>query len=214
MAKFKAPSAAVLAARSRRTARAGRESDRTQWFVNEVSDKISLTLRSRVRLATEFVKTKIVKNISIPVGRKEVGISEAAKRGLESGLDLVSGSLSKSLRSVRFDIRSLNARRANARRIQDREAVDFDELAKKLRTKRTLIERSKPGEFPRADTTQLLRTIFTDYKQAGPGTFDGFVGSPLDYSLRLELKMNRSFLRRTLNEERSTVIRILTGPIK
>jgi len=143
------PNAAVLAARGRRIAGARKESERTQWFVDEVSNKIAITLRNRVRLATEFVKTKVVKNISIAVERTATGVI-----------------------------------------------------------------RSNPGEFPRADTTQLMKTMFTDHKQVGPGIFDGFVGSPLDYSLRLELKLDRSFLKRTLNEERPTVIAIITGPIK
>jgi len=143
------PNAAVLAARSKTIARAGRESARTQWFVDEVSNKIALTVKNRVRLATKFVETKVIKNISIAVERTATGVI-----------------------------------------------------------------RSKPGEFPRADTVQLLKTIFTDFKKVGPGIFDGFVGSPLDYSLRLELKMNRSFLKRTLREEKPTVIAIITGPIK
>jgi hypothetical protein len=76
-----------------------------------------------------------------------------------------------------------------------------------------VIQRSLPGEFPRADTTQLMKTLFTDLKEIG-GSWEGYLGSPLDYSLFLELKMNRKFMTRTLNEERGAITRLLTGPIK
>lgn len=74
--------------------------------------------------------------------------------------------------------------------------------------------RSRPGEFPRADTTQLMRTIFTDYQEPETGAFAGFVGTPLDYGLVLEIRKQRSFLVRTLNEERPNIMKILTGPIR
>lgn len=62
--------------------------------------------------------------------------------------------------------------------------------------------RSKPGEFPRADTTLLVKSIFLE----GPiwetsTSVVCRVGMPLDYGVRLELQMDRSFLVRTLNEE-------------
>ena len=74
-------------------------------------------------------------------------------------------------------------------------------------------ERSKAGEFPRADTTQLMKTIFWDVKEDSPGNVQGFVGTPLAYGLELEVLKDRRFLTRTLDEERGTITRILTGPI-
>lgn len=74
-------------------------------------------------------------------------------------------------------------------------------------------ERSKPGEFPRADTTQLMKSIFWDVREDGPGQIAGFVGTPVWYSIPLETMMDRRFLTRTLDEERGSVVRILTGPI-
>lgn len=74
-------------------------------------------------------------------------------------------------------------------------------------------DRSKPGEFPKADTTQLMKTIFDEVQRDGKSA-TGYIGTPLLYGLILETKMNRSFLQRTLEEERSTITRILTGPIK
>ncbi len=72
--------------------------------------------------------------------------------------------------------------------------------------------RSKPGEFPKAETTQLMKTLFHDVSAANaPGGPVGFVGTPLDYGLILETKMKRSFLRRTLNEEMTKVRTILTA---
>lgn len=73
-------------------------------------------------------------------------------------------------------------------------------------------ERSKPGEFPRADTTQLMKTVFWGVVEE-PGTTMGYVGTPLWYGLELEMRMDRRFLTRTLDEERETITRILTGPL-
>lgn len=74
-------------------------------------------------------------------------------------------------------------------------------------------ERSKPGEFPRADTMQLYKSIFWDVREDSPGRIQGFVGTPVWYSVPLELMMQRRFLTRTLDEERQSITRILTGPI-
>lgn len=81
----------------------------------------------------------------------------------------------------------------------------------KFKTKRytKVTGRSKPGEFPHAETTQLMRTIFGTVKKGGKGRWDGYVGTPLDYGVILETRMKRSFLVRTLNEQRMIVNRIL-----
>lgn len=68
-----------------------------------------------------------------------------------------------------------------------------------------VVKRSKPREFPRAETTRLMRDIFWDRSSR----LKRIVGTSLDYGLYLELK-ERSFLRRTLDEERSLVESILT----
>lgn len=67
--------------------------------------------------------------------------------------------------------------------------------------------RSKPGEFPKADTTRLLKDIFFDVNTK---TLRAIVGTTLDYGLWLETRMNRSFLRRTLREMHPKLTRILT----
>ncbi len=71
--------------------------------------------------------------------------------------------------------------------------------------------RSKKGEFPRADTTLLKNTIFTDVKNRGGGIVDGYVGTPLEYGLMLETskRLDRSFLLRTLREEKNKITRIV-----
>ena len=74
-------------------------------------------------------------------------------------------------------------------------------------------ERSKPGEYPRADTTTLLRSVFWDVKEDQPGRIQGFVGTPIGYAIPLELMMDRRFLTRTLEEQRGNIVRILTGPL-
>ena len=87
--------------------------------------------------------------------------------------------------------------------------------AKSKQTGRIVItDRSKPGEFPKADTTLLMKTIFGETRNVSEGVYDGYVGTPIDYGLRLELHMDRSFLRRTFNDMLPTITRILTGPIK
>jgi hypothetical protein len=65
------------------------------------------------------------------------------------------------------------------------------------RFKVRVTERSRPGEFPRADTTRLMKDIFWQLDEDGMG---GIVGTTLDYGVILETRMNRSFLRRTFNE--------------
>lgn len=74
-------------------------------------------------------------------------------------------------------------------------------------------ERSKPGEYPRADTTQLRKSIFWDVVEDDEGKISGYVGTPIGYAIPLELTMERQFLTRTLDEERGNITRILTGPV-
>lgn len=157
MAKFKAPSAAVLKARAARAARSQDSDKNDKWFIREVSDKISMSMKQRTQLAAEFLKSKVVKNISRPVTKGH---------GPRGG--------------------------------------------------RLITDRSKPGEYPKADTTQLMKSIFSDVRETKKGRWDGYVGTPLDYGAILELsqRLDRSYIRRTLDEERDNIKRILTGPIR
>lgn len=66
--------------------------------------------------------------------------------------------------------------------------------------------RSKPGEFPKADTTRLMKDVF--FEMRGDGAV---VGSTLDYALILEMKMRRKLFRATLQEMRPALTRILTS---
>jgi len=70
--------------------------------------------------------------------------------------------------------------------------------------------RSKVGEFPKADTTRLMKDIFFEVSRSGAGD-RAIVGTTLDYGLLLETTMKRSFLRRTLKEMRSTITKVLTS---
>lgn len=150
MAAFKAPSAAVLSARARSSAKGD---FKIEWFAKRVTDKVALSMKKRIKIATALLLTKTVKNISRPVTKGT---------GPRGG--------------------------------------------------RVVTNRSKPGEFPKTDTTLLMKLI-EDVRKVG-GVWTGHVGTPLDYGLILETKMNRSFLVRTLNENRAGLTRILTGPIK
>jgi hypothetical protein len=75
--------------------------------------------------------------------------------------------------------------------------------------------RSKPGEFPKADTTRLMKDIFWQEDNRffrGPGAI---IGTTLDYGAILELssRLDRSFLRRTHREQLGRIRQILlTGP--
>jgi hypothetical protein len=86
-----------------------------------------------------------------------------------------------------------------------------------VNTKGNLIvtRRSKPGEYPRAEVTRLMQSIFFRTKEVSPGVFEGTVGTTSDYGAILEFseKLDRSFLRRTMNEKRFVIIGILTRPI-
>ena len=154
-------SAAVEAARARRTASSAERAVRTEWLIEQVSTFIKMKVKARVRLAAEYVKNRVIVNISRPV-TKTVVARPSGKRWI---------------------------------------------------TETLVSNRSRPGEFPKADTTLLMKTIFTDYAQTG-SVYDGFIGTPLQYGLELELVMNRSFLLRTFYEEYGTIRRILTGPIQ
>lgn len=66
--------------------------------------------------------------------------------------------------------------------------------------------RSKPGEFPKADTTRLMKDVFWQMD----GRESGIVGITLDYGVILETRRDRSFLLRTLNQMRGEIRRILT----
>lgn len=147
-------SQAVLDARARRASRAQNSIQQTEWFINEVCDKVAISLQHRVKIATELVRSKMTLNISRPVTK---------------------------LKGPDGRIR--------------------------------VTDRSKPGEYPKADTTLLLKTLFSVVQQVGLDSWAGFIGTPLDYGVILELRMNRSFLVRTLLEEQDKVVRILSGPI-
>ncbi len=112
------------------------------------------------------------------------------------------------------------------KRVKLATAIIFDRIQKNINVPVVksaggrVVERSKPGEYPRVETSQLKKTLLTDVEQTSPGVWWGFIGTPLDYGLFLESDKiaprikGRSYLVRTLNEERELVKTILTAPIK
>lgn len=150
--KMQTPNAAVLSARARRDSSQAVSASNIEWYIKEVSDKITMTLERRMQVTVEYLRSKVVKNISKPV---DIVV------GPKGGKNIV---------------------------------------------------RSKPGEFPRADTTMLMKTVFGDVKKTKTGV-SGYLGTPMSYGPTLELEMERQFLTRTLYEEKPTVVRLLTGPI-
>jgi len=87
---------------------------------------------------------------------------------------------------------------------------------KGLRGGNIISNRSKPGEFPKAETTHLMKTIFGNVVQTRKGMFDGHVGTTVSYGIILETskRLDRSFLVRTLREETPRIKMMLSGPIK
>ncbi len=76
-------------------------------------------------------------------------------------------------------------------------------------------ERSKPGEFPRADAPHLYKTIFKHVVKTGRGV-EGYIGTTLDYGAILETseRLRRSFIRRTVVEELDRLGRILGAELE
>lgn len=70
-----------------------------------------------------------------------------------------------------------------------------------------VLNRSRPGEYPKADTTRLMRDIFYQME----GRLSAIVGTTLDYGLILEVStsLRRRFLGRTLDEKWPFLQRIL-----
>lgn len=103
--------------------------------------------------------------------------------------------------------------KATAQLLRDKVVINISIPVVKVKSPRTgriiVTERSKPGEFPRADTTRLMKDIFWEVDER---LNRARVGTTLDYGLYLELYMNRSFLRRTLNEIAPQLGAIIAGP--
>ncbi len=68
--------------------------------------------------------------------------------------------------------------------------------------------RSKEGEFPRADTTRLMKSI---YARHIPELATSRIGTNLGYGVILEVSLERSFLRRTLREQRRNLLILIRG---
>lgn len=101
-----------------------------------------------------------------------------------------------------------------AQTLRDRVVVNINDPVRRFtgpRSGRVQVDptsRSKKGEFPKADTTRLRTDIF--WQRTIGDTPEAIVGTTLDYGLRLELHMNRSFLRRTMNDFLPKIKHILT----
>lgn len=156
------PTARMLEAAARRIGDAKANVQFVEWFSAEVSATVKMSVFNRMRFAVEFVRSKVVTNISRPVTKTY-------------GRSLIRG--------------------------QSRSHV-------------VISNRSKRGEYPKADTEKLIKTLFGLVEKTGTDQYNGYVGSPMDYSIYLELSLDRSFLVRTLREEWKTVVKMLAGPTK
>lgn len=142
-------------ARAGRAFRAKEVVTRTEWFIERITNVIKLGIEDRLKVATLFLREKVVENISKSVTRS---ISSEGRVFITA--------------------------------------------------------RSLPGEYPRAETTRLMRTMLSDVQEVSPGIFEGYVGTPLEYGLFLETdeQIDRGFLRRTLEEETFNISEILLEP--
>jgi len=61
------PSASVTAAKARREAVAGRSDVRIDWYIENVMNKVRMSMRKRMLVAVEFLRSQVTKNISRPV---------------------------------------------------------------------------------------------------------------------------------------------------
>lgn len=149
-------SQAVNAARARRGAGDAAAAARDEWFVDSVQKSASLTMQQRTLVAVNYLRDKIVKNISIPVVKETNSSGEVV-----------------------------------------------------------VTVRSKPGEYPRADTTTLMKTMFSGVDNSDRNYIDGFVGTPLDYGLELEVDATRDrvFMMRTFHEQLTNITRIFNSPL-
>ena len=88
--------------------------------------------------------------------------------------------------------------------VRDQIVINISRPVKK-KSATQVSDRSKPGEFPKADTTRLMKDIF--YKVIAGTKVQ--VGTSLDYGLFLEVFMDRSYILRTFNEMKPQLERIL-----
>jgi len=141
--------------------------------------------RLRVETRTKFFINDVLK-------KKNLAIAQRIKVATQLLRDRVAASLSRPVRKIR-----------------KRRIVKDPETGATSTTTTTTVDpnsRSKPGEFPRAVTTRLMKDIFKNISDDG---LEGRVGTTLKYGLILETRLDRSFLRRNLNEMRADLIAIL-----
>ena len=151
MAKVKS-NLAIERGRARRVASTEKRRVRFKWMLDKVMAKVSLDVESRVRLATVYLHSQVVLNISRPVMKTVRRITRGPNKG----------------------------------------------------KRRTVVSnRSKAGEYPKADTTRLMADVFQEVAQESPGRYVGYVGTTLDYGVILETnsRLDRRWLTRTLFEE-------------
>lgn len=146
-----------------RAARYVRFTARLEWLGKQLEKKVSWGMATRLKVAGQLLRDKIVLNISYPVEKVKT-------------------------------------------RIKSRFNDDTGEIYNSRGTRVVPGSRSKPGGFPHADTTLLMKTVYWVVNDAA---LQAKIGTPLDYGLILETRMNRSFLVRTWYEMRTYVLSVL-----
>lgn len=106
--------------------------------------------------------------------------------------------------------------RLSAQLLRDKVVLNISRPVTKTRvrtasgTRTAVTNRSVAGEFPKADTTRLMKDVF--YEVDG---MRAIVGTTLDYGFILETsrRLNRSFLVRTLREMQGPLAVVMAGPL-
>lgn len=142
--------------------------------------------RARVQVRVQLFIEKVL-------AKKKILVAQRVQIAGQFLRDMVVVNLSRPVRKIKRT-RKLTDAQGNVTRVT-RTVVDPD-------------SRSKEGEFPRADTTRLMKDIFHKHF---PELAESRIGTTLLYGLVLEYKLNRSFLRRTLNEMRQRMLLIIRG---
>lgn len=75
--------------------------------------------------------------------------------------------------------------------------------------------RSKPGEYPKLETGRLAKSIFVMEFRNTKNKWDGYVATGSEHGAILELSqtLDRSYIRRTFNEEIDGVLKRITKRI-
>lgn len=128
------------------------------------------------------INTRLVQYVDRVLRNTQLGVETRLKLAAQMTRDATVFNISRPVRKYKRMVRVMDPETGQ---IRVRSRIVVDETS-----------RSKPGEFPKADTTRLMKDIFWDFDK---GQMRVRIGTTLDYGLYLETRLDRSFLRKTFN---------------